>query len=144
MRRMKLKIESISPSLKLFFAMVHGSTQEVIAPTVNAALVALYEKSRSLTDFVAQFRKALTIHIKQHCQDRDYLNRSVEMPHLQEITITKFLKMDFKMDALDDNLDVIDKHLSTLCFSPPPFPGKSAKYNQFLQSSLLSSLEEEI
>ena len=144
MRKMKLKIESISPPIKLFFAVVNEQTQEVVAPTVNAALEGLYQKSRSLTDFVSQFRKALTIHTKQHCQHRDYLNRSVEMPHLQEITITKFLKMDFKMDALDDKLEFIDKQLSVLCFSPPPYPGRNSKYNQFLQSSLNASLEEEI
>lgn len=104
------------------------------APTVNSALEGLYQKSRSLSDFVSQVRKALEIHTKEHAKLRDYLNRSVEMPHLQEITITKFLKMDFKMDALDDKVNFIDKQLSVLCFSPPPYPGKNLKYNQFLQA----------
>ena len=65
------------------------------------------------------------------------------MPHLQEIAITKFLKMDFKLDALDDKVEFIDKQLSVHCFSPPPYPGRNNKHN-FLQSSLLASLEEEI
>ena len=63
---------------------------------------------------------------------------------MQEIAITKFLKMDFKMDALDDKVDFIDKQLSVLCFSPPPCPEKNLKHNQFLQASLNSSLEDEI
>ena len=66
------------------------------------------------------------------------------MPHLQEITITKFLKTHFKLDALDHKAEFIDKQLSVCCFFSPPCPCRSSKYNQFLQSSLLSSLEEEI
>ena len=131
-RRLKLKIKSISPPIKLFFALVDQQTKSVSAPTVNTALEGLYQKSRSLTDFVSQFRKALTIHTKQHSQHRDYLSRSVEMPHLQDITITKFLKMDFKMDALDEKIEFIDKQLSILCFSPPPFPGKNSKLSTIL------------
>lgn len=131
-RKMKLKIESISPPIKLFFAVVNPSTQQVTAPAVNSALEGLHQKSRSLADFASQFRKALLIHTKNHAQNRNYLNRSVEMPHLQEITITKLLKMDFKMDALDDKLEFIDKQLSMLCFSPLPYPGRNSKHNQFL------------
>ena len=143
-RKMRIKIESISPPIKLFFALVDSSKEKVSSRTVNSALEGLYKRSRSLSDFVSQFRKALEIHTKEHTKLRDYLNRSVEMPHLQDITITKFLKMDFKMDALDDKVDFIDKQLSVLCFYPPPYPGKNLKHNQFLQASLNSSLEDEI
>ena len=125
-RKMKLKIESISPPIKLFFALVDASDKSVTATTVSAALEGICQKSRSLSDFASQFRKALEIHTKEHTKLRDYLNRSVEMLHLQDITITKFLKIDFKMDALDDKVDFIDKQLSVLCFSPPPYPGKTS------------------
>ena len=39
------------------------------------------------------------------------------MPHLQEITIKKFLKMDFKLDVLDNRTEFIDKQLPMYCFN---------------------------
>ena len=128
--------------MKLFFAVVKG--ESVTAPKINSALEALYQKSSSLTAFVSQFRKALEVHTKQHSKERDYLNRSIDMPHLQEITITKFLKIDFKLDALDDKVEFLDKQLSVYYFLPLPYPGRNNKYNDFLQTSLLATLEEEI
>ena len=52
--------------------------------------------------------------------------------------------MDFKQDALDDKMEIIDKHLSMCCFSSPPFPSRAGAYNKFLQQILLASLEDEI
>ena len=111
---------------------------------MTVSLEALRQKSSSLTSFVSQFRKALEVHAKQHGKDRDHLNRSVDMPCLQEMTITKCLKMDFKLDALDEEVEFIDKQSSVCCFSPPPYLGRNNKQNDFLQTSLLASLEEEI
>ena len=52
--------------------------------------------------------------------------------------------MDFKLGVLYNWIEFIDKQLLVYCFSPPPFSGHSTKYKDFLQTSLISSLEEEI
>ena len=80
LKKLKLKFETISSPMKLFFAIVKG--ESVTAPKINSALEALYQKSSSLTAFVSQFRKALEVYTKQHSKERDYLNRSVDMSHL--------------------------------------------------------------
>ena len=142
MKKLKLKIKTISSLIKLFFALYKEGM--IIVLSINSALEELYQKSSSLMVFILQFQKVLEIYKKEYCKKRDYLNHSVNIPHLQEITIIKILKMDFKLDILDDQIDFIDKQLSMYCFSPSLFPGRSIKYNDFLQTSLLSFLEEEI
>ena len=79
MKKLKLKIETISPPMKLFFAL--HKEGRIIALNINSVLEGLYQKSSSLTAFVSQFRKVLEIHTKENCTKRDYLNYSIDMPH---------------------------------------------------------------
>ena len=52
--------------------------------------------------------------------------------------------MNFKLDTLDDWIEFINKQIPVYYFLPLLFLGESTKYNDFLQKSLLLSLEEEI
>ena len=79
-KKLKLKIESTSPLVKLFFTL--HKEGRIIAPSINSTLEGIYRKSSLLIVFVLQFRKALEIHIKQHYKKRDYLNCSINIPHL--------------------------------------------------------------
>ena len=65
-KKLKLKIETISPLMKLFFAL--HKEGRIVVSNINFALEGLYQKSSSLIAFVSQFRKVLEIHTKDIAQ----------------------------------------------------------------------------
>ena len=80
MKKIKLKIESITLALKLFFAFFDVQEDSVTALALNQALVSLHEKSTTFSTFVSQHRRALEVYFKEQVKHRDYLHRSMEMP----------------------------------------------------------------
>ena len=79
-KKMKLKLETVTPALKLFFAVVDTGERSVVAPEINPALHHLYQKASTFANFVVKHGKALVVHVTDHCTNRDYLHRSVDMP----------------------------------------------------------------
>ena len=79
-KKLKLKIKTISSLMKLFFALY--KEERIIAPSINSTLEGLYQKSFSLIAFVSQFWKVLEIHTKEYCKKRGYLNCSNNMLYL--------------------------------------------------------------
>ena len=53
LKKLKLKIETISPLMKLFFAIIRKRDRIVSAPKINLAFEGLYQKSLSLTPFIS-------------------------------------------------------------------------------------------
>ena len=71
MKNLKLKIETISPPMKLFFAVLNPKEKKSSVPKTNSALNDLRQKSSSLASFVSQFRRELEANKKSHSQNRD-------------------------------------------------------------------------
>ena len=90
MGKLKLKIETIAPAMMLFFAVTMEDA--VVTPSINSVLASLCDKASRMVNFAFLLRKALEGHTKAHCENRDFLYRTVDVSHLQEATITKFLK----------------------------------------------------
>ena len=112
-----MKIESITPAIKLFFVSIEekDSKKHFSAPEINDALVKLHQSSPSLTAFVSGYRKESDTHVKTCAHDRDSVNRATDMSHLPPLTTTQLLKMEWNLDSLDENHDNIDEQ-SSMCF----------------------------
>ena len=101
-------------------------------------------KAKSSTKHVSLIRKAIETHEMKWTGSRDYLKRTTELPHFNQLYIAQILQMTWKSDPLDENSEYLDKELNICVLLPPPHICRDQQCLKMRSAGLNTNLDDAI
>ena len=111
-----------------------------LAPVLSNEFRETYDLSKSN---MAQFlRSCLATHVENRAKSSDYLHRSLNFPHLNNITANLFLFNEYHTRPLDEEVSMIGQRISVLTFLPPPKSGlKLRDYETYVSNTKQNEMD---